>query len=68
MKFDPKVLTNLREARGLSRKELADQSGVSARTIRRLETRRGEPTSYTCARLSRVLGPNLIEQLYHEEA
>ena len=58
MKIDPHRLKYLREAKGLSRKKLAEASNVSTKQIQRLEdTHRANGTSreFTVTRLSRAL-------------
>ncbi len=48
-------LQRLREARGLTVEELADKSGVSVSTIRKIEGGSHTPLSETIARLARPL-------------
>lgn len=45
-----------RTARGLSRRELAQQAGVSGETIARLESGRHTPRPITIEKLVRILG------------
>ena len=47
---------DLRKTKGLSQKELAENSGLSLRTIQRVENGETEPTGETLKRISTILG------------
>lgn len=49
-------LREIRRRRGLSQEDLAARSGVSARTISRIETERFEPRAATLRKLASALG------------
>lgn len=48
-------LKELREAKGLTQKQLADAANISQRTVSHIEQGRNEPTLSTAASLARVL-------------
>jgi transcriptional regulator with XRE-family HTH domain len=52
----PQGLKDLRKRKGLSQEDLAKNSGLSLRTIQRVENGESEPTGETLKRISAVLG------------
>ncbi len=60
------LVRELREARGLTRQQMEDQTGVGASTIRSFETGRHKPTALMLRRLMKSLAmvdlPELAEQ------
>jgi transcriptional regulator with XRE-family HTH domain len=67
VRFDGEALKRLREARGLSQRQLALAAGVDQATVNRLESgARLDPRAITVARIGLVLGPGSLEQMLHE--
>ena len=67
MKIDPERLRTLREQKGLSRLKLAERSGISERTIQRLENepqRSQKSQGHTLNNLAKALGVK-EKQAYH---
>jgi transcriptional regulator with XRE-family HTH domain len=56
-------LQQLRQARDLSRQELAERAGISREYMRRLEAGRQDPTIGTLQRLAKALGVPVAELL-----
>lgn len=54
-------IKTLREARDLSRQQLAEKAGMSRETIRLLEAGRFDPTLRTLTKLARALGVPLTD-------
>ncbi|GGF33784.1 helix-turn-helix domain-containing protein [Echinicola rosea] len=62
-------LKGLRSSKGISQELLAEEAGVSLRTVQRIESGTSKPSGSTCQRLAEALGispdvfidPNLIE-------
>jgi transcriptional regulator with XRE-family HTH domain len=55
--LDSERLRELRRRRGMSQSELAEQAGISLRTLARLESQSSRPCrTRTLARLARALG------------
>ncbi len=54
-------IQTLREARDLSRQELARKAGMNRETIRLLELGRFDPTLGTLTKLARALGVTLTD-------
>jgi transcriptional regulator with XRE-family HTH domain len=67
VRFDGEALKRLREAKGLSQRQLAIAAGVDAGAISRLEAGiRTDPTAITVGRIGLVLGPGSFEEMIHE--
>lgn len=59
MKFNPEALRNARDKAGLSRRELAEKSGVSQTTIHYAESgRTPDPRLSKLEQIARALGVN----------
>lgn len=56
-------LKQLREARDLSRQELAERAGISREYMRRLEAGHQDPTIGTLQRLAKALGVKVTRLL-----
>ena len=56
-------LQQLREARDLSRQELAERAAISREYLRRLEAGRQDPTVGTLQRLAKALGVKVTRLL-----
>jgi transcriptional regulator with XRE-family HTH domain len=56
-------LKQLREARDLSRQELAERADISREYLRRLEAGRQDPTVGTLQRLAKALGVKVTKLL-----
>jgi transcriptional regulator with XRE-family HTH domain len=56
----PERLRALRQAAGLTRRELATQAGMGVGTLAAYEQGRRRPVPQTLADLARVLGPGLV--------
>ena len=56
VKVEPHLLTDAREASGLTRAEAAEHSGVSTASIRRYEQGKARPTRTTMRRLALIYG------------
>jgi transcriptional regulator with XRE-family HTH domain len=54
-------LKQLREARGLTQRELARRAGLNPLTVARLEDGKGDLTPPTAERLARVLGVKIAD-------
>ena len=65
MKFDTAELTRLRQARGMTQRQLATAVGLNPSAISRIERGDRDPPATTCARLAKALGVPM-EQLVHE--
>ena len=55
MRINPETLKKLRNKNGLSQQTLADASGVSKKTIARIEGGKGEPRGDTVKLLAKAL-------------
>jgi transcriptional regulator with XRE-family HTH domain len=54
-------IQRLREARDLSRQQLARKAGMNRETVRLLEAGRFDPTLRTLTKLARALGVTLVD-------
>lgn len=63
-----KELLRLREAKGMSRRELEDRSGVSQRHIEYLENGEKQPGTKVLGALASELGPELLQAAFPEVA
>jgi transcriptional regulator with XRE-family HTH domain len=68
MMFDGQALKQLREARGVSQRELARAVGVNAATISRIESHNRDPKAVTVARIGRYLDVDIgdLDVLLHD--
>lgn len=55
-RYDPRALKRLRDAKGLTIREMARRARLTARALYALEQGVSEPKASTLARLSEVLG------------
>lgn len=67
MSLETKI-TDLRKSKGYSQERLADEAGVSIRTIQRIESGATTPTGHTLGLLAKPLGTTVEELLKKKEA
>jgi transcriptional regulator with XRE-family HTH domain len=54
------VLKNRREELGVTQEHLADLAGVGLRTLKKIESGKGNPTAATLGKLAEILGMELL--------
>jgi transcriptional regulator with XRE-family HTH domain len=54
------VLRNRREELGVTQEHLADLAGVGLRTLKKIESGKGNPTAETLSKLAEILGMELL--------
>jgi transcriptional regulator with XRE-family HTH domain len=66
--FDGQALKQLREARGVTQRELARAVGVNSATISRIESHNRDPKAVTVARIARYLVVDIgdLDVLLHD--
>jgi len=66
MQYEMNALKVLRQKKGMTQKDLAESSGVSIRTIQRIEGSDAIPKGYTLRKLSEILGqePDDFQDLF----
>jgi transcriptional regulator with XRE-family HTH domain len=62
-----KIIKERRAILGITQQDLADISGVGLRTVKQIETGKGNPAIHTLQKIAGVLGMELILQIKNKD-